>query len=238
MERQVALITGGSKGIGRAIARRLAAKGMDLFLTGRNDNDLRDLINELSVYNVFIDYCLVDFMDPEAPSIILNAFQQRFNRLDHLINNAGYASSASFEETTCRDWDSIMSVNAKAPFFLTQHMLPLLKQAINATIINISSVVGRKGYAGQAAYTASKHALTGWTKVLAKEVRENGIRVHLIAPGGVYTNMVKTMRPDLDPEGLIKPEEIAELVDFLIHFKGQAMVDEINVRRNNSQPWD
>jgi 3-oxoacyl-[acyl-carrier protein] reductase len=130
-----------------------------------------------------------------------------------------------------------MRVNARAPFFLCKTAIPYLEKSKAATIINISSVVGHKGYVHQAAYAASKHALTGFTKVLAREVQDKGIRVYLLSPGGVHTEMVQKMRPDLDTSGLIKTEDMADIVRFLVTHRGNAMVDELRIRRAGGMPW-
>ena len=103
--------------------------------------------------------------------------------------------------------------------------------------MNVSSVVGYKGYVNQGAYTASKHALAGFTKVLAQEVLADGIRVHLVSPGGVDTGLATQMRPDLDRSGLTSPEEIAEAILFLLLLEGNAVVDELNIRRPGKSPW-
>lgn len=99
-------------------------------------------------------------------------------------------------------------------------------------------MVGFKGYAGQAAYASSKHALTGFTKVLAKEVQGDGIKVYLISPGGVNTEMVQEMRPDIDSEQLIQPEEIAKLVQFLVTRKGKGTIDHFYIRRQSGLAFD
>jgi 3-oxoacyl-[acyl-carrier protein] reductase len=103
--------------------------------------------------------------------------------------------------------------------------------------VNISSVVGYKGYVNQGAYTASKHALVGFTKVLAQEVMADGIRVHLVSPGGVDTGLATSIRPDLDRSGLTTPREIAETVLFLLRQEGNAVIDEVNIRRPGKSPW-
>ena len=160
-----------------------------------------------------------------------------FGGIDLLVNNAGYAISKSLEETDYHEWDHSMAVNARAPFFICKEAIPYLRESACATIINISSVVGRLGYVHQAAYAASKHALMGFSKVLAKEVQPLGIRVHTIAPGGVATDMVKTMRADIDVSQLIQPEEIADIVEFFLRHRGNAMIDNIDVRRANGTPF-
>jgi 3-oxoacyl-[acyl-carrier protein] reductase len=130
-----------------------------------------------------------------------------------------------------------MAINARAPFLLCREAVPHLRKSDGATIINISSVVGRKGYVNQGAYSASKHALMGFTKVLAQELFEEDIRVYVLSPGGVATEMVTQMRPDIDPDNLIDPEDFAEIVRFLLTHRNSAVIDEINVRRASNSPW-
>ena len=154
-----------------------------------------------------------------------------------LVNNAGVAQSAGIETITPEEFDRIMAINFRAPFFLTQKLLPHLKRSSAATIINICSVVAHEGYPLQSVYTASKHAMLGFTKSLAREYYKEGIRVHAISPGGVYTDMVKISRPDLTPDGMILPEEIADLVCFFLENRGNAVVDEIIVHRLAKEPF-
>ncbi|MHC4111793.1 MAG: SDR family oxidoreductase, partial [Planctomycetota bacterium] len=103
--------------------------------------------------------------------------------------------------------------------------------------INIASVVGVKGYPLQSAYTASKHALRGMTISLAEELRDSNVRVHLLCPGGVDTELVQNVRPDIKKQDLMQPEEIAELVLYLLTHKGNAVIDELHIRRAASTPW-
>lgn len=140
-------------------------------------------------------------------------------------------------DTTPELWDRHMAINARAPFLVSTQLVDLLERSHDGIIVNIGSVVDHKGYVNQGAYTASKHALSGLTKVLAKELQPRGIRVHLLSPGGVSTEMVREMRPDIDPEKLITPEEVARTVLFLITMGGNAFVDEIRLRRRDSEPW-
>ena len=157
--------------------------------------------------------------------------------IDVLVNNAGAAQNTAFEEITPEEFDKLMAINIRVPFFLTQAALPHLKRSNAATVVNICSVVGHSGYPLQSVYSASKHAILGWTKSLAREYYKDGIRVHAISPGGVYTDMVKLSRPDLTPEGMIMPEEIAEIVRFLLVNRGNAVIDEILVHRVNKEPF-
>ncbi|MEN2984304.1 MAG: SDR family oxidoreductase [Dictyoglomaceae bacterium] len=234
---KIALITGASRGIGRAISKALAQEGVNLAINSRAEEGLLILKNELKDFGIDILLCPFDLKDPKAPKLIIEKVIEHFGKLDILINNAGIALAKPIIETKEEEWDEIIAVNAKAPFFLCKYAIPYLKKSDMPTIINISSVVGTKGYINQGAYAASKHALMGFTKVLAQEVHDDRIRVHVIAPGGVATDLVTIMRPDIDPETLIKPEEIAEIIIFLLKFRGNAVIDEINIRREKNPPW-
>jgi len=231
------ILTGAGGGIGSAIAAKLAQMKMKIILFGGNNLEklqkTRDMVAQYSS-------CLMLPGDLNDPEFVKNAILQSvdaMNGIDILINNAGVAQNTPFEEVTIEEFDRIMAINNRTPFFLTQQVLPHLKKSDMATVINIASIVAHHGYPLQSVYSASKHAMLGWTKSLAREYYKENIRVHAICPGGVYTDMVKLTRPDLTPEGMIMPEDIAELVSFFITHRGNAVVDEIIVHRMNKEPF-
>jgi len=231
------VITGAGGGIGRAIALRLAQCGMKLVLLGGNNlAKLEETRQQVSQYTdcLAIPGNLTDLSQLET---MVDKAVTAFEGVDVLINNAGAAQSTPFADITPQEFDSIMAINVRAPFFLTQKILPYLRQSKAASIINLASVTSHAGYPLQSAYSASKHALLGFTKSLAAECYRDNIRVHAIAPGGVYTDMVKLSRPDLTPDGMILPEEIADIALFLLENRGNAVVDEILVHRVNKQPF-
>ena len=233
---KVALITGTGGGIGRAIALRLSEAGMRLALVGRDPEKLR----ATAALTGRAEDMLVlpaDLTCDGAAAEVLAQTAARFGGLDALVNNAGMALSCPFEDTDIADFDRIMAINVRAPFLLCQGALPLLRRSDCPVIVNLGSVVSHKGYALQSAYAASKHALLGMSAALSKEVAPEGIRVHVVSPGGVYTDMVKIARPDLSPEGMIVPEEVAEAVAFLIEHRGNAVIDEIQLHRAGKEPF-
>ena len=234
---KLAVITGAGSGIGKETAILLAKKGLNLFLFGGRDASKLEKTAEL-VKKEGVK-CFVLSGDITDTNIIKRGVleAEKLGGADILINNAGMAFNAPYEQTDYKIFDNIMALNIKAPYFIIQKFLPQLKKSSWATIINICSVVSHAGYTGQSAYTASKHAMLGLTKSLASEVYQDGIRVHAISPGGVYTDMVKISRPDLTDEGMIKPEEIADIIAFLIENRGNAVIDEIIVHRVNKQPF-
>lgn len=234
---KVVIITGASGGIGSELARRLAPMGIKLALCGRSEKKLTALKEETEALGAETMVWLGDITADDAPHACVQAVVTHFGQLDILINNAGLALSCPLEQTTAKQFDEIMALNVRAPYFLCQQALPALRQSSCPTILNIASVVGHKGYPLQSAYAASKHALIGMTKSLANEVYEEGIRVHIIAPGAVYTDMVRISRPDLSPEGMILAEDIADIALFLLTHRTNAVIDEIEVHRAGKAPF-
>ena len=232
---RVALITGAGGGIGRAIALRLAEDHMKLVLVGRTESKLLETQNLLPDTESII--VTGDLLNPSFPKACIETAVRAFGRLDVLINNAGLAQSQPFESITTEEYDRIMNTNVKAPFLLTQAALPHLRASDYATVINIASVTAHKGYPLQSVYSASKHALIGMSKSLANEVYKEGIRVHVISPGGVFTDMVRIARPDLSEEGMILPEDIAEIAAFFLEHRTNAVIDEIQAHRVGKEPF-
>lgn len=234
----VALVTGASRGIGRTIAKELALLGYDLALVSRDTETLSQTIASLPDacnHSVAIPADLS--LEGSYEAVVAHTVSQ-LGGLDVLVNCAGLSLSGPITEVTPQQWDKIFAVNAKAPFFLCKEALPYLKESRKPIVINISSVVGFKGYINQSAYASSKHALAGFTKVFAKEVQPFGIRVHLISPGGVATEMVRQMRPDIDSDELIQPEEISEIVRFLVTREGNGTIDHLYIRRYSGLAFD
>ena len=234
---KIALITGASGGIGSCIARRFAQDGISLALLGRSEEKLAATAASVREYGVETLLLPGDLLDDAYLEDCFAAVKERFGGLDILVNNAGMALSRSFEETTMAEFDRIMALNARVPYLACHLALPLLRCSECASILNIASVVAHKGYPLQSAYAASKHALAGFTKSLASEVYREDIRVHLISPGGVFTDMVRIARPDLTGEDMILPEDIAEIAASFIEHRTNAVIDEICVHRSGKEPF-
>ena len=232
---KTALITGAGGGIGRALAIQLAEAGANLALAGRDEKKLSESCALARTAGVEALMLPGDLTAPGHPAECVRRAVKGFGRLDILINNAGVVLSKPFEAVTPEEYDDVMAVNARAPFFLCQAALPYLRETKGA-ILNIGSVVSHKGYPMQSVYGASKHALLGFTKALASEVRKDGIRVHMLSPGTVSTSMAGAVRPDLDGDALIQPEELAEVALFLLTRKS-AIIDEIQAHRPGKEPF-
>lgn len=232
------LVTGASRGIGKTIALELAGLGYNLAITGRDKASLGQAASEIEATGVKCLCIEVDLGEESSYDKVVDETVKAFGGIDLLVNCAGLSHAGPFHEATPELWDRIFRVNAKAPFFISKAALPYLKKSEKPIVINIASVVGFKGYANQSVYASSKHALTGFTKVFAKEVQPFGIRVHLISPGGVATEMVKQMRPDIKADELIQTEEIAEIVNFLVTRKGKGTIDDFYIRRYSGLAFD
>jgi 3-oxoacyl-[acyl-carrier protein] reductase len=234
---KVAIVTGASRGIGRAISVALAQEAVTIVLAARSIQQLQITAEQVANAGGQARIVLVELTEEKSIRNLVQVTGEKLGRLDILVNNAGVTHSAELQQTSTEDWQRCISINARAPFILCREALPLLKKSQAAHIINIASVVGVKGYPLQSAYTASKHALRGMTISLAEELKGSNIRVHLLCPGGVDTDMVDNVRPDIAKDELIKPEEIAELVLYLVTHKGNAVMDELRIRRATSSPW-
>ncbi len=237
LNKTIALVTGASRGLGKAISLALAGQGATVLLTATNKTRLQQVADDIDKTQGKSEILPADLTNEKDIISLIEQIKNKFGKLDILINNAGVTQSSKLEDTPTEKWDRCIAVNARAPFILCRQALPLLHKSDEAAIINIASVVGVKGYPLQSAYTASKHALRGMTISLAEELKQTSIRVHLLCPGGIDTDMVTQVRPDIKKDELMKPEEIAELVIYLLTHRGNAVLDELRIRRAASNPW-
>ena len=236
---KTAVVTGAAGGIGEYICDRLAREyGMNIVITGRRAEALSALAGKLRGYGVRVLECICDLSGMDGITKLIEAAAAEFGGIDVLINNAGMAHNCAYEDVTPELFDTIMNINVRAPFFLCQKAIPYLRKSDCATVINICSVTAHKGYPRQSAYAASKHALLGLSKSLANELYNENIRVHVISPGGVFTDMVAVARPDLTSDGMIMPDDIANVVGFMLENRlSNAVVDEIEVHRAAKEPF-
>jgi len=237
LEGKVAIVTGAGRGIGRNIALTLARSGVRVSLAARSEAQLGAVRAEIQAFGGDAASFPTDVSREVDVIALIRDTLGHFGRLDILVNNAAIGVFGPLVDATADQWDQVMAVNARGPFLMCREAIPYLKQHKRSFIINISSAVGIKGYPNQALYTASKHALMGMTKALAREVHQDGIRVHAVCPGGVDTQLIGNARPDLDQSVLMQPQEIADIVLFLVTRQGNAVIDEIQVRRQVSTPW-
>jgi 3-oxoacyl-[acyl-carrier protein] reductase len=221
----VAVITGGTRGIGLAVAKRLVADGYDVLLTYRGDAEAAEAARaELTVSGRQVEVIAADNSTADGAGQAIEAAMQTLGRLDVLVNNAGITRDTLLMRMNDDDWDEVLTTNLKGAFLTSKAAIrPMLRQR-SGRIVNISSVVGQVGNAGQANYAAAKAGLIGFTKSLAKEVGSRGITVNAIAPGFIDTRMTAGL-PDQSKATILErtplgrfgtPEDVAGAVAFLV----------------------
>lgn len=232
MAQTCAIVTGGSRGIGLVIARRLADKeNQPVIICGRDAKHLQ------AVQHAGIESVVCDVSREEDVSRMFEMLDERGMIPAILVNNAAVGIFGTIENTPLEDWETVQSTNVRGSFLCTREAMKRMRRNTGGRIINIGSVVSMKGYPRQGAYTASKHALLGLTKVTAVEGAEHGIIAQIICPGGVDTDMVGDARPDIDRSNLISPEDIADAVMFCLQQQGNAVTDIVPIRRRTSQAF-
>jgi NAD(P)-dependent dehydrogenase (short-subunit alcohol dehydrogenase family) len=220
-----AVITGGSRGIGRAIATALAARGARVAITGRNDDDLR------AAAGATIHPVRADVSRPDQAVAAIDSAAEQFGGLDLLVNNAGVATFANAADMSVDAWQQIIGTNLSGAFYCSRAAIPHLRRRGGGWIINISSLAGRNPFVGGAAYCASKAGLDAFTEALMQEVRHDNIRVSGIAPGSVATGFAgRGDVPASAQDWKIAPDDIASLVLDLVTFPQRSLPSRIEIR--------
>lgn len=221
MSEQVALITGGSRGIGKACAKELAKAGYDIaVIYAGNEAAANETVSELKAMNVEAEAYKCDVSEAESVNECVSKVMEKFGRIDVLVNNAGITRDNLMLRMNHDDWNAVINTNLTGAFNMTKPIVKIMMKQRSGSIVNMSSIVGVMGNAGQANYSAAKAGLIGFTKSLAKELGSRNIRVNAIAPGFIKTDMTKGLDIDSFAEHiplkrLGEAEDIAVTVKFL-----------------------
>ncbi len=224
LEGKTALITGASRGIGKAIARRFALEGCNIAITNIvDDEEFQTAIKELGNLGVTARGYVSNASKFDDSQRVVDAVAKDFTRIDILVNNAGITRDTLLMRMTEDQWDSVIAVNLKSVFNLTKAVLMTMIKQKSGSIVNMSSVVGVSGNAGQSNYSASKAGIIGFTKSIAKEVGSRNIRCNAIAPGFILTEMTEKLPEDIKNEWANKiplrrggtPEDVANTALYL-----------------------
>lgn len=224
LENKIALITGSSQGIGKAIALKFASLGAKIALNdiAMQEENLKKLQEEIKETGVEAKYFMADVSKYGEVEAMMQAIQQEFGSLDILVNNAGIAKDRTLAKMTVDEWQKVIDINLTSVFNCSKTALPMLIQS-QGNIISLSSFSGLRGNFGQTNYTAAKAGIIGFTKTLSKEVGKFGVRVNAVAPGFIESKMtevmpeeVKAMVKKLTSLGRTgKPDEVASVIAFL-----------------------
>ena len=236
MNKPVAIVTGGSRGIGQAIALRFAKEGFAVALVARDRKKLNQT-QEMIFSSGFEKPLIVqaDLRDLKQVKEIVPKVIKEWGKIDVLVNNAGLGYLKPFLEISPEEYDEMMDVNMRAVFFLTQYTVPQMMNQKSGLILNIASLAGKNGFKSGTGYAASKWALRGFAQCLLPEVREYDIRVVTIFPGSVKTNFSQGgQSPTRTPsQNKIQVEDIAEIAYMAFHIPQRTMVSEIDMRPSN-----
>jgi 3-oxoacyl-[acyl-carrier protein] reductase len=224
MEKRTALITGASRGIGRACARSLASAGYRIILAARSAEKLEEVASELKPGGAEVFVVEIDLASSDSIAAAFSKAAKEFGRIDILVNNAGITKDGLAVRMKKLDWENVLNTNLSGAFYAVQQVLPAMMRERWGRIVNISSVVGEMGNPGQANYVASKAGLIGLTKSLAQEVGSRNITVNAVAPGFIETDMTHGLSEELKQKMLEQtplrrigaPEDIAAAVKFLV----------------------
>lgn len=223
--RPTAIVTGASRGIGRAIAVRLA-RDYGVLALARNGELLGQLSREIAASGGSCRPIVVDLSKPAAIDNALDGIEA-----DVVVNNAGVITKKPITKMSPDEWHEMMDVNVNAIYHLTRKVLPGMIARGRGHIVNIASIAGRSAFAGGTGYVATKHALLGFSESLMLEVREFGVKVSVVMPGSVATDMLVGDNPDRS--WMLKPEDVAAVVADILNTPGHALTYQVEVRASN-----
>jgi NAD(P)-dependent dehydrogenase (short-subunit alcohol dehydrogenase family) len=228
---RAALITGGSSGIGLAIASALGEEGYSLTLSARRPEKLEEAAQGLRDQGLDVNTVPANMLQEDAIKEVVSSHRERFGRLDVLINNAGLGIAGPIEEHETKKLDMQLGVNLRAVYLTLRECIPLLKQAGHehrkALAVNTASIAGKTGQAGLAVYSATKAAVVGLSQAAHKELSNDGVQVTAFCPGFVATPMTDWVEDQIPKEEMIQPSDIAEGVRFLLRTSPWCIVPEI-----------
>ncbi len=236
MTKKITIISGASRGIGRAISLRLAHEGHFVVVLARNAEEIGELEHEIDEAGGKALSIVCDITDEQQVNAAVAEVIRDFRRIDCLINNAGVGVFKSAEEITSEDWDRVMDINVKGSFLLTRAVLPHMKAAGSGHILGIASDVSKRTFASGSLYTASKYAQHAFFESLRREVRPLGIKVSVVYPGLVDTYFHQAEQGEPQQAKFLHADDIAAAVSYILHAPPHVLVDELMIHPM-SQEW-
>jgi NAD(P)-dependent dehydrogenase (short-subunit alcohol dehydrogenase family) len=228
---RAAIVTGASSGIGLAIARVLGQEGFAMTVAARRPEKLDDAAKGLADEGFDVQAVAANLSQEDDIKRVVDAHSQRFGRLDVLVNNAGLGFAASVDDITTKWLDMQLNVNVRSIVLFYRECLPMLERAgadhRNALVVNTASIAGKRGAPGNAVYSATKHAVVGWTDSMNGELSARGIKSTALCPAWVDTPMTDFVKGEVPAEEMIRPEDVAESVRYLLKVSPACVIPEI-----------
>lgn len=232
-EREFAIVTGASRGIGKAIALALADSDMDVIIFGRDVDALEKVREQIKSKNVNCEYFAGDAGDEKFVRLSIKKIFDIYGKVDHLINNAGMGILKNFTESNLNEFKEQVNANVFSVYNFTRQVINDMIRRRKGSVINIVSLAGKNGFIGGTMYGATKHAVLGFTKSLMLEVREFNVRVAAICPGSVSTEFYEGRNLKKEIERVLSPEDVAHAVLSIINLPVRALMSEIDLRPTN-----
>jgi 3-oxoacyl-[acyl-carrier protein] reductase len=228
------IVTGASRGIGRAIALRFADEGAQLAISARDRQALARVGDEIQARGAQAHVFVGDMSDENQIRDFVRSSAERFGSVDILVNNAGIGRFHDIAEFPTDEWDEMFRLNVRGLFIATRESLPFLRKAKQSVVINVASLASKNAFTGGGGYAATKHAVLGFSRCLMLEERGNGVRVLAICPGSVRTDFFDSNSvPKSRLDGMLSSEDVAESVIHMVRLPQRAMVSEIDIRPTN-----
>ena len=234
---KVALVTGGGQGLGEAISRTLADAGCTVVIADIKQQSAQRVCADLVSQGKKADAVHLDVSDERSVSTTVQQVLGRHQRIDVLVNDAGTDKTAPIEELSVSDWDRVIGVNLTGPFLMTRQVMPQMKKQGGGQIVNIVSTAAKRAWANAAAYHASKWGLLGFTYAMHVEGRKENVKVTAVIAGGMRTPFLLDRFPDLDPNVLQDPKNVADTIRFLLTTPAESVIPEVMVLPMRETSW-
>jgi 3-oxoacyl-[acyl-carrier protein] reductase len=234
LEGRVAVVTGGSSGIGRAVARSLGRAGCRVAICGRTPETLEEAAASLARDGFEVLAVPADVAREDDVAELADRVFDEMGPPDVLVNNAGVARFGDLEELSPEDFDTVFGANVRGVFLCSRAFVPAMKDRGDGVVVNVASLAGKNAFPGGTVYAASKHAVMGMSKSMMLELREHGIRVITVCPGSVNTRFFdETDFFDPDRDAIVQPEDVGELVREAVRLSDRGTVSEVEIRPVN-----
>jgi NADP-dependent 3-hydroxy acid dehydrogenase YdfG len=237
LKNKIILVTGGAQGLGKAITETLSRKGATVLIGDIQDQKSKELVKSLNS-NHCHTYCYhLDVSNEENIHQSFEDIRKTFGRLDVLINNAGIDVTKPVDEISIEEWSKVIDINLKGAFLTSKKALELMYKQKNGHIINISSTASKRTWPNASAYHASKWGLVGFSHALFTEARKNNVKVSVVISGGMKTPFILDRFPDVDPNSLQDPQNVAQTILFILTQPAQTIIPEVMVIPMTETSW-
>jgi NAD(P)-dependent dehydrogenase (short-subunit alcohol dehydrogenase family) len=237
MRDKIAVVTGGSQGLGRAVAEVLAAAGATVIIGDLRHEDAGAIVEALTGQGHQAHSFLLDVADEGSIDGFFSRIRQEFGRLDILVNCAGIDVTKPVDELSIEEWDRVLDVNLRGPFMMAKKAVEMMYPARSGHIVNITSTAAKRAWPNASVYHASKWGLLGFSRGLFTEARQHNVKVTAVVPGGMQTGFIFDRFPDVDPENLQDPRNVARSILHVLTCPAESIIPEIMVLPLRETSW-